>query len=89
MLFNNVEVLIALTQSPSFFPDLFRRLHVARGGSSKAADADWVDHVSFLQARRSARHHPLPRRGVGLGCPCESPVRHAPARPVAATGPFE
>ncbi len=55
MLFNNVEVLVALTQSASFFPDLFRRLHGARGAPSKAVDADWVDHVSFLQARDPMR----------------------------------
>ena len=49
MMFNNVEVLVALTQSATFFPDLFRRLTSDKLASSPAADSEWVDHVSFLQ----------------------------------------
>lgn len=49
MMFNNVEVLVALTHSATFFPDLFRRLNIESGATTTAADAEWEDHVSFLQ----------------------------------------
>eukprot|EP00887_Chlorella_sp_A99_P007007 scaffold2.g7007.t1 len=44
ILFNNVDVLMALQSDPTFFPELFRRLRgVAPGGE------EWRDLVGFLQ----------------------------------------
>jgi len=53
MLFNNVEVLMALTQDKRFFPELFGRLKELSGGPQKgdAAGSEhaWTDLVAFLQ----------------------------------------
>lgn len=49
MLFNNVEVLMALTKDPRFFPELFRRLGSGPDSGGARPDASWVDLVSFLQ----------------------------------------
>ena len=53
MLFNNVEVLMALTQDKRFFPELFGRLKELSGGTQKgdtaAGDQAWTDLVAFLQ----------------------------------------
>ena len=52
MLFNNVEVLMSLTQDKRFFPELFGRLKELSGGPQKgesASDQAWTDLVAFLQ----------------------------------------
>jgi len=54
MLFNNVEVLMALTQDKRFFPELFGRLKELSGGPQKGdaaagGDQAWTDLVAFLQ----------------------------------------
>ncbi len=52
MLFNNVDVLMSLTQDKRFFPELFGRLKQLSGGPQKAdsaGDQAWTDLVAFLQ----------------------------------------
>ena len=52
MLFNNVDVLMSLTQDKRFFPELFGRLKQLSGGPHKAdpaGDQAWTDLVAFLQ----------------------------------------
>lgn len=80
MMFNNVEVLVALTQSATFFPDLFRRLSSGKAAAGEAADAEWVDHVSFLQVCVRQHHSSKGRYALSL----LSPSSRKPAASKAA-----
>ena len=63
MLFNNVEVLMALTQDKRFFPELFGRLKELSGGPQKgdaASDQAWTDLVAFLQVGAAACSAQMP-----------------------------
>ncbi|KAL4852743.1 Serine/threonine-protein phosphatase 4 regulatory subunit 3 [Chlorella vulgaris] len=69
MLFNNIEVLMALYQDPDFFPAMFARLKAAAPGSS-----EWADLVAFLQELcgltkhlQAQQRNSLLLRLVGLG----------------------
>ncbi|KAI3423413.1 hypothetical protein D9Q98_010630 [Chlorella vulgaris] len=69
MLFNNIEVLMALYQDPDFFPTMFARLKAAAPGSS-----EWADLVAFLQELcgltkhlQAQQRNSLLLRLVGLG----------------------
>ncbi|PSC74221.1 Serine threonine-phosphatase 4 regulatory subunit 3 isoform B [Micractinium conductrix] len=69
MLFNNIEVLMALYQDREFFPDLFRRLKAAQPGGQ-----EWRDLVAFLQELcgltkhlQAQQRNSLLLRLVGLG----------------------
>ena len=59
MLFNNVEVVLALQQDPAFLKELFNRLK-----STPRADPGWDDLVGFLQELCSlAKHLQVQQRG--------------------------
>ncbi|KAL4418834.1 hypothetical protein ABPG77_004074 [Micractinium sp. CCAP 211/92] len=69
MLFNNIEVLMALYQDRDFFPELFRRLKQASPDSE-----EWRDLVAFLQELcglakhlQATQRNQLLLRLVGLG----------------------
>ncbi|CAK0784720.1 hypothetical protein CVIRNUC_007924 [Coccomyxa viridis] len=52
ILFNNVEVVMALQGDAKFLPDLFQRLKAAKPG-----DAEWMNQVAFLQELCSLAKH--------------------------------
>ena len=59
MLFNNVEVVLALQQDPAFLKELFTRLQ-----KTPRADPGWDDLVGFLQELCSlAKHLQVQQRG--------------------------
>lgn len=69
MLFNNIEVLMALYQDREFFPELFRRLKQAEPDTQ-----EWRDLVAFLQELcgltkhlQATQRNSLLLRLVGLG----------------------
>ncbi len=59
MLFNNVEVVLALQNDPTFLKELFARLH-----NTPRTNPDWDDLVGFLQELCSlAKHLQIQQRG--------------------------
>ena len=76
MLFNNVDVLMSLTQDKRFFPELFGRLKQLSGQPQQkadpAGDQAWTDLVAFLQVRRFTGI----TRAVITACGCRSWLTH-------------